>query len=584
MDEGLEMIGKTAATMHAPAMPLPHPGGKRKRSRLRQPGRCRETPLMVSRRFHVHVFSLAVLFAALYTAEGWMFKDYNLDMFQVANGYLKDCDDALYPVDFIWSKADMIANLHVNVRRLMWVTDALTLGRVREPIDLFLLWLPVGFLLFFTGNYLLALRFSGDQRAALLVACAFMVVRRTIWDWWGIGPTFTMSARGPVLSLLPLAFWAFLKCDGKLRRLGAVFFCWGLVCNLHPLSGWGFVEFLGIAILITERFRARAWLKVLVMGCAMMLGSVPFLLVWAKVTIVPESLRASPDVVRQFWDYYTGLTPSFVNYLIGFLEDLVIPLGLAGTGVFLWRRNRGPADRQLEMKLSWVFPGVVIGMVILIIGLRYVMKGLGIPSPVMIAEHARNLKMIYLVLPIWMGLAFAAWFQWRSRASALLRWGPPALLVFLALTINFPGHKWARQFAWIAGWLPGQSARKLEADLRNDAADLEVARWAREQTSPAALFYFDSYEFRYYSRRSLVFCWFDRPCVAFHPTREMEEWLHRRDRIQPLKLARDGRGMLDLAREYQADYLVTLRDWLPPQQVPVWSNWKYSVYDLRAPP
>ena len=180
---------------------------------------------MSSRTFKILAFGVAALFAAFYTAEGFLYRDYNVDMFQVATGYLKDRNGALYPTDFIWSKADMIRNLHVCVRELMRATDALTLGLIHEPIDLFLLWLPVGFLLFFWGNYLLAFRFTHDRWASLLVACSFMLVRRTPWDWWGMGPTYTMSARGLALCVLPLGLWAFLCAKENFCAWDVFFSC-----------------------------------------------------------------------------------------------------------------------------------------------------------------------------------------------------------------------------------------------------------------------------------------------------------------------------------------------------------------------
>lgn len=231
------------------------------------------------------------------------------------------------------------------------------------------------------------------------------------------------------------------------------------------------------------------------------------------------------------------------------------------------------------MKIPIFFPWIVIGMIILVIIGGVALQQMGMVVPVVASEHARNIKMIYLVLPIWMGFAFAWWL--RSNHRPFLKWGAPILIVFLSLAINFPGHKFARYSAYHAKWLPQASAKKIEADLREDAADLEVALWARNHTPKQALFYFDSYEFRYYSHRSLVFCWWDSIIVVYHSTYELEEWLRRRDRLQPLKLAGDGRGMLALAREYGADYLVVLKSWKPLALVPVWSNAKYAVYRVR---
>src|SRR5689334_17831693 len=110
---------------------------------------------MSNRKFHFLAAAVAIILALAYTAEGFIYKDYNLDEFQVATGYLRDTRPGIYPSDFIWSKPAMVRNLHVCVRKVMAITDALSGHRMAEPIDLFLLWLPFAFLLFFTGNYLL---------------------------------------------------------------------------------------------------------------------------------------------------------------------------------------------------------------------------------------------------------------------------------------------------------------------------------------------------------------------------------------------------------------------------------------------
>ena len=47
------------------------------------------------------VLGAALAFATIYTAEGFLFKDYNLDEFQVATGYLKDRDPGMYSTDFV---------------------------------------------------------------------------------------------------------------------------------------------------------------------------------------------------------------------------------------------------------------------------------------------------------------------------------------------------------------------------------------------------------------------------------------------------------------------------------------------------
>ncbi len=531
-------------------------------------------------RFNLLVALLGIAFASLYTAEGFLFRDYNLDEFQVATGYLKDREPALYPSDFIWAKPEMTRNLHVCVRRLMRATEAVTFGALHEPIDLFLVWLPVCMLFFYAGIYLLCLRFTGDRVASLLVACAFMLVRRTVWDWWGLGPTYTMSARGLAMALMPLMLWAYFRCRHNMGWLALCFLAWGLVSNLHPLGGWGLLEVLGIAILVSERFSPRAVAQVAVMGIATMIGSIPFIMVWTHVVVIPPELQADPAVVKSFWDGFMGLDPPPSRYFFQFLSDLIIPFVLSAAGYAWWWRHGRSGDKH-EARLLALIPAVVLTTTVLVMVGGNLLRRAGFSLPVMVPEHCRNIKMVYLTLPVWMAFALAGWRQLFKVAPSWWRMGPPVLVIFLSMTLNFPGHKLARHLLVKAGWLPAAAIEEHQKSLLNDAADWDVAEWARKNTPANALFYFDSYEFRYYSRRSLVFGWFDRPCVGFRPTHELEEWIRRRDRVTPLKKARDGAGMLEAAGEYRADYLVVENSWKQPPAKPAWSNSKYSVYEIK---
>ncbi len=531
-------------------------------------------PPMRSRVFPI-LFGL--LFGVTYLSEGLLYRDYNEDEFQVATAYLKDRNPSLYNSDFVWTDPEMIRNLHVCVRGLMRITHWATPGMFQEPIDIYLLWLPVCVFAFFLGIYLLCLRFTRTPLASLLVACSFMLVRRVVGDWWGIGPTFTMSARGLVMSFMPLLLWLFFECRGQLIPLAWTFFCWGVLSNLHPLGGWGLVEFLGITMLLADRFRWRTWKQVFVMGGTTLLGSAPFLFVWLGVSYIPPDQRADPELVRQFWNTFGGLGRPNPLYIRHLLKDIALPLGISLIGLICWWRSRKTQDR-LEMRILQIFPVVVLATTAAVLIIGYNLKQMGFSLPIMVPEHLRNNKMIYLTLPVWMALAFTHWFEWRHRSPPLIRLSLPLLAILGCMIINFPGHKLARHLAFKAGFLPESAAQKLEREMADSDADLEVALWAREHTDPAALFYFDSYEFRYYAQRSLVFCWFDLPCVGFRPTKTLEEWIHRRDLIMPLKRARDTDGMWKVAQSYHADYLVIQNDWPKLATPAVWSNSKYSIY------
>jgi hypothetical protein len=531
---------------------------------------------------------IAFVFALLYTAEGIVYRDYNLDEFQVATGYLKDREPGLFSSDFIWSKDVMIRNLHLCVRALMDFTDWITFRSLEEPIDLFLIWLPLAFILFFLGNYLLAYEFSRHHAGSILVACIFSLIHRTVYDWWGIGPTLTMSARGIVVAILPLALWSFHRLPAKrLKPLFVWALALGFMSNFHPLSGWAFAGFMGISFLVRERFSGFGWGGFSLIAAGSLLGSIPFMMVWRDVAFVGADEAASLETYNLLQRYYEFMQPSFWKYFQSMMGDMLVPLGLVILGAWSYRRSSRHTMPELQrqgLRLQTIFLVLfLLHWVVLVFGGEF-LKRMGVVFPVFVSEEIRNLKLIYLVFPAWMGIAFAYWFRRMEvgSRSKWLVWGVPIMVTVAGMMINFPGHKLARWALYQAGWLPERSAVKVHGKLESDKSDLALAGWARRETPPDSLFYFDSYEFRYYARRSLVYCHFDRPCVAFRPSREGGEWLERDAIIAPLKKARDTSGMSQAALRYGADYLVTLREW-PGLGFPIaWEDPKYIVYALNS--
>jgi hypothetical protein len=303
-------------------------------------------------------------------------------------------------------------------------------------------------------------------------------------------------------------------------------------------------------------------------------------LIWTKVVSVPAALQADSTVTKAFWDGFMGLEPAPSKFFYQMIQDLIPPLALAIGGFIVWRRMGKPGN-PISMRILLFFPCVVMAATIAVMVAGYHLRKAGISLPVMVPEHSRNIKFIYLTLSVWMAFAFVGWFRVYANSSRPLRWIPPILCLVILLSINFPGHKLARHLFVQSGLASETFSKHYATSLQENLADREVALWARKKTPPNSLFYFDSYEFRYYAQRSLVFCWFDRPCVGFRPTKDLEEWIARRDRVKPLKDGRLTDEMLVVAREYNANFLVVLNHWKSPaNRTPIWSNQKYSVYTI----
>ncbi|MDD2706618.1 MAG: hypothetical protein PHV34_01310 [Verrucomicrobiae bacterium] len=508
------------------------------------------------------VLLVALMFAVLYVAEGLLFRAYSPDQYLLATAVLKTHEPAAFAGDLVWEGEGTGRYFSSGARWMMLLANEMTGESLVEPVDWALVWLPFCEVFFFSGTFLLARRFSKDDWACLLAACCFTVVRRAIWDGWGVGPVSTIDSKGVVSACCPLLLWFVLRFHRRLPQLSIVFLGWGFLSNLHPTTGWGMTGALMLSWLLVERFSRGSWLRILAAGFAVLAGSLP-----SMIGLAGESGWSA-------WGAggFPGDAGGFsVHALRGFLEDVSVPLLLALLGWVAWDRHP-ESENERELKLIICFPLAVV-----LLSVVSLMPGFGCLR----TEQIKNFRLIYLVMPVWVAMAFSCWLQLQSESGRWVKWGVPLLAVLIALSGNLPGHRLVGLGWHLLGQRSDPLARKVINRLNDDAADLELAAWARENTSKRSVFYFDSGEFRYFSRRPLVFCSDDRICLARSDGKIAGEWLCRREKIS--SLCRDGNtaGMWEMAREYHAHYLVILMHWRPLPMRPVWANEKYVVYRVQ---
>jgi hypothetical protein len=149
-------------------------------------------------------------------------------------------------------------------------------------------------LLFFTSliyiwGWWLLFSVWGDKWVAAILA---FLVRGIMWppgnEVWGIAGLWTMLPRTLFLALLPWVLWGwFQKRQSKKARL-VIFFASGVIANVHPISGVGFITALLLADLSwtwmeSRNMRAACW-RGFQGGLVALLGLSPF--IWTYLGVI----------------------------------------------------------------------------------------------------------------------------------------------------------------------------------------------------------------------------------------------------------------------------------------------------------
>lgn len=546
---------------------------------------------------------LFLALAGLWTAVAWMRGVEHLSSDQHMNLalVLKGTDPSLFPRDLMFDQESIAHEyipLYIGYLRaaFLWTAD-LAAGYK-------LLVLPLN-LIYLFGSYALLARyglFRGLATALAMLASLPLAVP-VAGELFGIGPLQAMTARMLVTAPFPflfLAFWAWLDRPG---RLLGVFLALGLLANLHPPSGLFVAPMLALTYLLERRGALGAWGLGLAMGGATALGAAPIL--WTQL----QRLASQTAGVARAGDALIGrLMVERLGYLLyppytlealprGAVHGLTLLIA-AGSVLCLvqaWRTEapgwwlglRAVAILALGYMLYPELPLLCLLLLLGSLAARREAPGRG-----------ERLAVYFTLAIFWVSvggvLALQGIFALLGRPVLLadvlrgVRFAGFALFPLLALTLQ--NLEWARmgRFARVAvvlvlvGLAAWQVRHVTRTYLRTRgdvaAADLaSLARWAREETAPPALFLFDSPGFRVMARRSAAFITKDGPAAIYHRPDRAAAWVERQQGLR--RAGGDAEALRAEALRVGAEYLVVASGRVPARLLPLlrYRNGSYAV-------
>jgi len=469
------------------------------------------------------------------------------------------------------------------------------------------------FLLFIhlSGYYVLGVSIFKNPWAGLLVSLLLSTPTLTSYDYWGLIldalPRFLYQ--GLIPFLLALSIWHGQNLRWWPLILGGV----GLLNYIHPLSTPSWT----IAVMLALWFSAPKvgfWEKARMMGLAiivLLLILSPFIFNYVQSTIVETSDVIGYEQTLAILQerFATMDNPNPVSALAAFFSGrrgmdfdpiwyFVWLLGISGI-VFglIWHKD-SEANLHLRQIAAWLtgilFVSGFVPMLEQII-FAYLRR---IPPEF---EILRTLR--YLAPLILLAAFYALWLA-RDRlqekgvlsphASQYLFAGAGIVLLLLwgiSSEVQRPEFRGTVKQN-ISCWLQG----KVVCPLSQGSMDfIGVMDAVREKTPVGSRIFSEGQEVavRYYALRPLVFTYKDGAPLAYTDQKQLLAWSEQSKTMDELAFIRKFpfrrkafiKGIVDLARDIQSDYLILQEPYeaavyYPEQLSLVYTNANYSLYEL----
>lgn len=471
--------------------------------------------------------------------------------------------------------------------------------------------LPFFLFIHLTGWYSLGVALFRNPWAGLLVSLLASTPVLTAYDYWGLIldalPRFLYQ--GMIPFVLALSIWRGHELKWWPVILGGI----GLLNYLHPLStpAWALAVMLALWVSAPE---FGFWQKARAMSLAVLLLLVvlsPFVFNYVQSTIVETSDAIGYEQTLAILQerFLTMEAANPFSTLVAFFggrralgsDVLWYILWLLGLGGLLagliWRRNSAE-HKHLRQLAAWMVGILLVGGFVPVLE-RVIFAYLRrIPPEFEILKTLRYLVPLILVAAVY-ALSLAGEYL-RSRAivsptaSRYLLWGTSLVILLawgLSSQVGYPDFRNAVKQN-LSCWLQG----RLVCPLPPASMDfIDVLDVVRERTPVGARIFSEGQEVavRYYALRPLVFTYKDGAPLAYTDQEQLLLWSEQSDTMDELSFIRKFpfrrrafvRGIAELARDTEADYLLLAERYdpefeYPAQLKPVYSNANYSLYEL----
>jgi hypothetical protein len=399
--------------------------------------------------------------------------------------------------------------------------------------------------------------------ASLITACCAIIWRWSMAEtYYGLDRLQAVQPRSFVLVFIPLVFILVWKYRNSFL-LVIPFFITGILFNLNPPESLDFAVLCWLALLYFALKNRGKLLILLFAGVAFIAGALPFVI----QTIYVNHLVSPPFSPEQAQQYYQALQYRFSQ--IGFLpvpaSKLVQPfycfapfIFIAALGWCIRKEKRNAFDKFLIVFAVLSFVGTVIGQAVL------QQVYLSMKTYPFLDNFMRGQKFAYLVLYIYTAYLLADILRSAGlSAKALLITVCAVIVVLLPLFVNNsddPFGQWEYNSAQLNQLLNGN---KIEIAGWHQYVE-GVSNWAKTNTPAESLFLFANNfmsPFRIYAQRSMVTTRDGGDFARFNKPDGFLRWSDYQAKLEKITAEGDLNGLLALAAESKADYIVVPPNW-----------------------
>jgi len=425
--------------------------------------------------------------------------------------------------------------------------------------------------IYLCGAYWLFFALAQHKLASVLTAILSLPAWPTLIDAWGLDVPKNMLPRSVFLAFVPWLTLGLIRASQRLLPAVAIFLAIGLLANLHPVSGFGFVQILLLTILLQNKFRLRAFSRCALLGIAAALPVIGFAITYVSGTRVAKADAVPYPILLDMFQYRVAVFFPFARERVSdTLIGVAVPSALAFLGWRLRRRNGALDSRDAWFK--WFLVSTVVvsfaGTAVIQVASRVT------ESKPLIFDQMRALRFVYLPL-----FALAAYFLahiLKAAQEGTRAWQQRSIIVVITgfvVAASFPNGTHFHRL-----WNEHVHAK---ASFGRDSSVKSLGEWIRHHTPVNALIDYDSPLLRLIAQRSLVFCKKDGGILLYSGSERLREWHQRflEDKEIP-KGASEAR--LAFARKYSADYMVLESDGPSLALQPVYRNKHFALYPVAA--
>lgn len=426
-------------------------------------------------------------------------------------------------------------------------------------------------LTFVVGIYFLTCHFCGDSLAGVIAAFLASLDYKVLG---GVYLSFALPnvlPRNFVAAISPFVVILFLRWR-ETKRLWILYALLGLAANFHALAPLHLVLILTLALIVTSGLSWLSIKKLITCGAASLIGALPVLL--AFVPSLGRRLDVTSEEALILANRYSfAFRPDLGSLLCFGVNFLPLAL-LGGLGFYLALKRQDVRRTTVSVYLT------LYGVVLLLPWIGQIINSFTFSFSQL--ELLRVTRYYFVLNFAPLGLLLANWLRRRRRILSIL-----VLFVLIVLmTVSRPlvgvalvskGFEWflARQGPPVViESVATESRSEQPVMVWNWYAFVDLCDWVDSNTPVDALFLapVDWNSFRVYARRGLAVSW---------KGTEWEGWAEHYETVLALYNSPDAHRFVDVARDYDVDYVVVMPGLDLPDFDVVYENGFYVVYKVE---